>query len=179
MALKRPCSHERDLFTTFCIPDTLQQEDESGFLKSLPLLFFMRMKPRTIDVLSLLVAILATAGLAALVINLPPQPFFVAVALALIVLVVGGFTAPVWRILLKKMLVKTPEREVIMMGVRFGLWSGLFVASLVILNIIHFVDRVLIIAILALLIMLEMFLQQNIAGKRRKRVRRSAKRIKR
>ena len=137
------------------------------------------MKPRTIDILSLLIAILAAAGLAALVINLPPQTHFIALALMLAVLVVGGMTEPVWRRVLKKMLIKIPEEEVTMMGVRFGLWTGLFVASLVILHIIHFMDRVLIIAILALLIMLEMFLQQNIAGKRRKRVRRSTKRVKR
>jgi len=59
----------------------------------------------------------------------------------------------------------------VVMGMRFGLWSGVFLASLALLKVLGFMDRVLVLAILGLLIMIEMFLQQN--GDRKTASRRS------
>ena len=104
---------------------------------------------------------LAGAGLAALIFYLPPATSSVALAIFLVLLTVMGFSTPVWRLVLHKILPKQNNRKVDIMSWRFGLWSGIFIASLVLLKILGFMDRVLILAILALLIMLEMFLQQN------------------
>jgi hypothetical protein len=67
---------------------------------------------------------------------------------------------------MKKVSPKSSSSEVTVMGLRLGLWSGIFVASVILLRILNFMDRVLILAVLALLIMIEMFLQQNAAKKR-------------
>ncbi len=125
------------------------------------------MSPRLVDLLSLFVGLAAAAGLTAMIIQLPPSPLYEAAALLFILLAVAGLTAPLWRRLLRKLMGgKAGEGEITVMGVRFGMWTGLFVASLVLLRVLAFTDRVLILAILVLLIMVEMFLQQRAASKR-------------
>jgi ABC-type Co2+ transport system permease subunit len=124
------------------------------------------MSPRLIDILSLLLGLLAGGGLAALVLRTPPTPMTGALALLLVLLTVMGLTAPIWRRVLRKLISEASERETAWMGVRFGVWTGLFVDSLLLLRVFQFMDRILILAILGLLIMLEMFLQQHAAKKR-------------
>ncbi|HEY81322.1 MAG TPA: hypothetical protein G4O05_09660 [Caldilineae bacterium] len=127
------------------------------------------MSPRLADILSLIAGLAAAAGLAALIIQVPPAPLYKAAALTLILIAVAGVAAPLWRRLLRQLIGKANDREIAAMGLRFGVWTGLFIASLVLLRVIHFLDRVLILAILLLLIMIEMFLQQHAARKRRAR----------
>lgn len=127
------------------------------------------MKDHMAMVGSLLVAGLASAGLAALVIFEPPTTVWTALALVLIVVIVMGFTAPVWRLALRRIKPKKDDRAVTLMGLRFGLWSGIFIASFFLLKILGFTDQVLILAILALLIMIEMFLQQSSSHKKTSR----------
>jgi len=123
------------------------------------------MKSRTIVILSLLIGLLSGAGLAALVYYEPPTSLFRALALALIILTVAGLIGPVLGVILRKIMPKADAGRMTMMGLRFGLWLGIFIASLVLLKMLHFMDSVLILAILALLMMIEMFLQQNAARK--------------
>jgi MFS family permease len=123
------------------------------------------MKSRTIVILSLLIGLLSGAGLAALVYYEPPTSLLRALALALIVLTVAGLIGPVLGVILRKIMPKADAGRMTMMGLRFGLWLGIFIASLVLLKMLHFMDSVLILAILALLMMIEMFLQQNAARK--------------
>jgi hypothetical protein len=123
------------------------------------------MKLRITTVGSLFVGLLASAGLIALVIYVPPTMPWLALAIFLTLLAVMGFSAPIWRLVLRKLLPRQDDKEVGRMGWRFGLWTGVFVASLGVLKILGFADRVLILALLALLIMIEMFLQQNAARK--------------
>ncbi len=124
------------------------------------------MSPRFADLLSLFIGLLAVAGLAALIIQIPPSPFYEAVALLLILAAVAGLTMPLWRRLLRKLISKGDEQESLVVGMRFGLWTGLFAVALVLLRALDFMDRVLILAILVLLIMIEMFIQQHAARKR-------------
>jgi flagellar basal body-associated protein FliL len=115
---------------------------------------------------SLLVGLLSLAGLGALIYLEPPNSNRIALGLVLVVLAVMGITAPVWRQAMKKATPKSSDREVTLVGLRLGLWSGIFLASIAMLKLVNFLDRVLVLAILALLIMIEMFLQQNAAKKR-------------
>jgi hypothetical protein len=115
---------------------------------------------------SLLVGVASLAGLAALINLEQPSKWLIGLGLLLVVLAMLGFTAPVWRLIMKKVSPKSSSSEVTVMGLRLGLWSGIFVASVILLRILNFMDRVLILAVLALLIMIEMFLQQNAAKKR-------------
>lgn len=124
------------------------------------------MNSRLVIFISLTVGALSSAGLAALVYYAPPTGALTALALLLIMLIVMGFSGPVWGAVLRRMMPKADGRTMVMMGMRFGLWSGIFSASLVLLKVLDFMDRVLILAILALLIMIEMFLQQN-AGRKK------------
>jgi len=129
------------------------------------------MNTRLVILISLLVGALSGAGLAALVYYEPPTGVFTALALLLIVLTVMGLSGPAWGAVLRRMTPKTAGRAVVVMGMRFGLWSGVFLASLALLKVLGFMDRVLVLAILGLLIMIEMFLQQN--GDRKTASRRS------
>ncbi len=125
------------------------------------------MSPRLADFLSLFVGLAAAAALTAMITQRRPSPLYEAAALLLILLAVAGLTAPLWRRLLRKLVSgKAGEGEITVMGVRFGVWTGLFIAGLVLLRALNFTDRVLILAILALLIMIEMLLQQRAASKR-------------
>ena len=130
------------------------------------------MKQRIISVGSLLAGVLAGAGLVAVIYTKPPTPFWTVVALGLIIMVITAATTPLWRRVLRRLTPTVAEHTIDIMGFRFGLWSGIFVASIVLLKIMDFLDGILILAILALLIMLEMFLQQNNARKRPSRRRR-------
>ena len=116
--------------------------------------------------ISLLAGGLSLAGLGVVVNYLPPSRALTALALLLILLVVAGLTAPLWRLILRRITSGRTDWEVTVMGLRFGLWSGIFVTSVVLLKLLGFMDRVLILALLALLIMIEMFFQQNAASKR-------------
>ena len=116
--------------------------------------------------ISLLAGGLSLAGLGVVVNYLPPSRALTALALLLILLVVAGLTAPLWRLILRRITSGRTDWEVMVMGLRFGLWSGIFVTSVVLLKLLGFMDRVLILALLALLIMIEMFFQQNAASKR-------------
>ncbi len=125
------------------------------------------MSPRLADFLSLFVGLAAAAALTAMITQRRPSPLYEAAALLLILLAVAGLTEPLWRRLLRKLVSgKAGEGEITVMGVRFGVWTGLFIAGLVLLRALNFTDRVLILAILALLIMIEMLLQQRAASKR-------------
>ncbi len=115
---------------------------------------------------SLLIGLLSLAGLGALIYLEPPNNTRIALGLALVVLAAMGLTAPIWRQIMKKVTPKSSDREVTLVGLRLGLWTGIFLASIAVLKLINFLDRVLVLAILALLIMIEMFLQQNAAKKR-------------
>lgn len=119
------------------------------------------MSPRLVDLLSLFVGIISAAALAAMIIQFPPSPIYEIVALLLILLAISGLTTPLWRRLLHKFLPKADAREIMVMSTRFGLWTGMFLASLVLLRVLNFMDRVLILAILVLIIMVEMLLQQR------------------
>jgi len=115
---------------------------------------------------SMTVGILAVVGLGALVYYEPPTSLFTALALFLVLVAVSGVTSPFWRLLLRKVFSRRNEQEVTKVSLRFGLWTGVFIASVMLLKVLDFMDRVLILAVLALLIMLEMFFQQNEARKR-------------
>ena len=123
------------------------------------------MNSRLVILISLMAGALSAAGLAALIQYTAPTGALTALALLLIVLAVAGFSGPVWGAVLHRVMPKTGNRNAVMMGMRIGLWGGIFVASLVLLKILGFMDSVLILAILALLIMVEMFLQQNATRK--------------
>ncbi len=118
---------------------------------------------------SLGIGALAGVGLAVVVYYEPPTSFWTVVALGLVVMAVMGVTAPLWRLALRRIMPALDEGEITRMSFRFGLWSGIFVASLILLKILGFMDSILILAILGLLIMLEMFLQQNTSHKRTSR----------
>ena len=124
------------------------------------------MSSRLIDLLSLFVGVGAAAGLSYLILQKPPSALYEATALLLILIAVTGLTAPLWRLLLRKLINGADEEELTGMSIRFGFWTGLFIASLILLRILNFADRVLMLAILVLLIMIEMFLQQRAASKR-------------
>ncbi len=111
--------------------------------------------------ISLTMGALAAAGLAALVYSVPPTRFRVAIALFLIGVMTIGFTYPLWVVLLRKLLPGKAKDDLLVMGLRFGVWSGIFVTSLFLLKFLHFLDRVVILAILALLMMVETLLQQR------------------
>ncbi len=127
------------------------------------------MKQRLVMLASLIMGALSGVGLAAVVYYKPPTSFWTALALGLIIVAVMGITAPVWRLALRRFLPAADESEITRMSFRFGLWSGIFVASLILLKILGFMDGILVLAVLGLLIMLEMFLQQNAAHKRTSR----------
>ncbi len=127
------------------------------------------MNSRLVIFISLMVGALSGAGLIALVYYEPPTGAFTALALLLVVLSVTGLSGPVWGVVLRRVMPKTADRTVMMMGMRFGLWGGIFLASFVLLNILGYMDSVLVLAILALLIMIEMFIQQNVARKKSSR----------
>ena len=124
------------------------------------------MRTRLLMFGSLLLGALSLAGLGALIYLENPSTILIAAVLLLIVLTVMGFTAPLWRLIMKKIIPGNRENDATAAGLRLGLWSGIFVASVLLLKIVNFMDRVLILAILAMLIMIEMFLQQNAAKKR-------------
>ncbi len=126
------------------------------------------MNPRVADIFGLVMGLLTMISLAFLIIQFPPSMSHQLLALILILLMVVGFTAPIWRRILRKFIPSAREEETASMGLRFGLWTGLFIATLLFLRVMHFMDRILILAILALLIMIEMFLQQHAAQKRAK-----------
>ena len=117
-------------------------------------------------IISLIVGALALAGLGALVYSAPPSNALTALALLLVLLAVTGLTAPFWRLLLRRILSKRPDREITGMGLRFGLWSGVFITGVILLQVLGFMNQVLILALLALLIMIEMLFQQNADAKR-------------
>jgi len=134
------------------------------------------MKSRISTFGSLLISIVALAGLITLIIYVPPTRLWLALAIFLVMLVVGGLFVPIWQMILHRFLSQQNEQEINFMGWRFGLWTGIFVASLIGLKILGFADRVLILAIFALLMMLEMFLQQNSIRQRSSRRRRKTQR---
>ncbi len=124
------------------------------------------MNSRLSITISLLVGALALAGLGALVYSAPPSNALTALALLLVLLAVTGLTAPFWRLLLRRILSKRTDREITGMGLRFGLWSGVFATGVILLQVLGFMNQVLILALLALLIMIEMLFQQNADAKR-------------
>jgi len=124
------------------------------------------MTPRFIIGSVLAIGLISGIGLILLFLYAPISPSFVALALLLVVFAVMGLSGPVWWLILRKLMPQMDIREVVAMGARFSLWSGIFLASLMILKMLGFIDSILILAILALLIMIEMFLQQNSARKR-------------
>ena len=124
------------------------------------------MRTRLLMFGSLLMGVLSLAGLGALIYLEAPSNTWIAAGLLLVVLTIMGFTAPLWRLVMKKIIPGNNGDGATMAGLRLGLWSGIFVASVLLLKIVNFMDRVLILAILAMLIMIEMFLQQNAAKKR-------------
>ncbi len=126
------------------------------------------MSPRLFDSLTLLVGLAAVAGLAALVLTTPPTPMLEAVALLLVLLAGFGLTAPVWHRLFQKLLPASHATSPMVMGGRFGVWTGLFLAGLLLLQITHMMGRILVLALLVILVMLETFFQQQTARRRRR-----------
>ncbi len=126
------------------------------------------MSPRVFDSLTLLIGLAAAAGLAALVLTTPPTPVLEAVALLLVLLAGFGITAAVWRRLLQKLLPASHASSSMVMGARFGVWTGLFLAGVLFLQRVHMMSRILVLALLVILIMLETFLQQQTARRRRR-----------
>ena len=124
------------------------------------------MTARMIRLSALGLGVLAAAGLGVLAYAVPPSPPWIALALLLIALTVMGLSASVWGLIVHKLAPKSSAESAMLMGLRLGLWTGLFVASVLLLQLLGFTDRVLILVILALLIMIETFLQQNAARKK-------------
>lgn len=117
-------------------------------------------------IISPLVGALSLAGLGAMVYNTTPSNALTVLALLLVLLAVTGLTAPFWRLFLRRILSKRSGREITGMGLRFGLWSGVFATGVLLLQVLGFMNQVLILALLALLIMIEMLFQQNTDTKR-------------
>jgi len=119
------------------------------------------MKFRVTPTLTLVLGIMAGIGLVALVIYSPPTSWGVVLALFLVLVAVMGISTPIWRMFLQKILPKQKNYVTDAMSWRFGLWTGIFAASVLLLRILGFANNVLFLAVFALLIMMEMFWQQN------------------
>lgn len=119
------------------------------------------MSPRIAILLSLLIALLAGAGMTALVNYTKPSSLGIILAAPLVVLVVGGLMMPVWLLVQRRLTPKLPAGLLVRIAVREGLWSGLYVTLLVGLRVFGYLDWVMVLVLAALFIMLELFLQQR------------------
>lgn len=119
------------------------------------------MSPRIASSISLLVALLAGAGLAALVNYTKPSSPGIMLAAPLVVLVVGGLSMPLWLLAQRRLTPTLPARLLVRTAGREGLWSGLYAALLVGLRVFGSLDWVMVVVLAALFIMLELFLQQR------------------
>ena len=119
------------------------------------------MSPRRFVVISLVVAVLAWAGLAGLVYLLDPTPVLIPAAAVLAVLAVAATTSPLWLRVQQRLTPGLPAGRLPGVALRQGLWSGLFVAAVLLLRVYHLLDWVLAMVLLALFVMLEAFLQQR------------------
>ena len=114
--------------------------------------------------ISFITGLLATGGLAALIYTQAPTSLLIVLALMLLLLAVWGLTAPVWILFFRKILSQERQQMLAGMGLRFGLWSGIFVTTLTVLQLIGFLERVFVLTTLAMLMLAEMFIQQKKAG---------------
>ncbi|MCO6451045.1 MAG: hypothetical protein J5I90_09700 [Caldilineales bacterium] len=119
------------------------------------------MSTRTFVALSILIAILAWVGLALMFNYLEPLRSYQALAIPLVIIAVGGTTAPLWRTLQRRITPDRDDSKLNRMAVRQGLWAGLFVAILLTLRVFRVLDWVLVLVAAALFIMLEVFIQQR------------------
>lgn len=119
------------------------------------------MSPRIAALLSLLIALLAGIGLAALANYTKPNSLAIILAGPLLVLLVGGLSMPVWLLAQRRLTPKLPTRLLVRTALREGLWSGLYVTLLAGLRVFGYLDWVMVLVLAALFIMLELFLQQR------------------
>lgn len=119
------------------------------------------MSPRPAALLSLFVALLAGAGLAALVNYTQPTTLGVVLTTPLVVLIVSGLSMPIWLLMQRRLTPKLADRVLVRTAVREGVWSGLYAALLVVLRVFGYLDWVMVLVLAALFIMLELFLQQR------------------
>jgi hypothetical protein len=119
------------------------------------------MSPRTAILISLVFALLAGAGLAALVNYTKPSSLGILLASPLVVVMVGGLSMPLWLLAQRRLTPKLPARLLVRTAWREGLWSGLYAALLAGLRVFGYLDWVMVLVLAALFIMLELFLQQR------------------
>jgi hypothetical protein len=119
------------------------------------------MKPRLAISASLLVAILAWAGLAVIVRQFQPTPPLLAAALVLVAIGVAGATMPFWYLLQRRLAPKRNPKTLVGAAAREGLWMGLFAAALVLLRIYDLLNGVLVLVLALVLFLLETFLHQR------------------
>lgn len=119
------------------------------------------MPPRIAALLSLFVALLAGAGLAALVNYTQPASVWMALAAPLLAVAVTGLSIPLWLLVQRRLTPKLPRGPLVRTALREGLWSGLYVTLLAALRVFGYLDWVMVMVLAALFIMLELFLQQR------------------
>ena len=119
------------------------------------------MSTRTAYILSLLVGLLSWGALAAVVYYLSPDSHWnQAMALLLLVVAISATAAPLWGRVHRRL---SPESKqpVLRVAFRQGLWSGLFIAILLIFHFVGLLDWILVLVTLMLFALLEAFLQQR------------------
>lgn len=123
------------------------------------------MKPRSAILISVLMAVAAWAGLAALVRQLQPTPGLLAAALALVAIGVAGATMPFWYLLQRRLAPKRNPKSLTGVALREGVWTGLFAAALLFLRVRDLLNGVLVLVLAVVLFLLETFLQQRRASR--------------
>ncbi len=119
------------------------------------------MLPRTVVIVSFVVALLAWAGLAALVMYAQPAPTLIAIAAPIIVLAVGASATPLWLLVQRRLAPAVEQKALGRVALREGLWTGLYTAALAFLRLNGFLDWVLALVLLVIFVLLETFLQQR------------------
>lgn len=108
---------------------------------------------------SILIALLSLGMLAVLVIYIPPTLPTVALALLLVTLAIAAVTAPILGRIQQRIAPPSRADELPRLAIRQGLWAGLYVATLLILRLLHLLDPIFALVLLALFILIENFLQ--------------------
>lgn len=119
------------------------------------------MSTRSAIIISLLIGSLAWGALAALIMLAGPHPSYVALALALTAIALAATSIPMWLRLQQRIAPHIGKRDLLAAATREGIWTGLFVAALLVLRVFRFLDWVLALVLLVLFAMLEVFLQQR------------------
>ena len=119
------------------------------------------MSTRSAIFVSLLIGLLGWGALAALIIRTGPEPVFIALALVSAAIAIAGTTMPIWLRLQQRLTPGLRRPDLVAAAAREGVWTGMFVAALLVLHIFSFLDWVLALVLLVLFAMLEAFLQQR------------------